>query len=207
MATVTLKPTSGSGSWTNLQLAYDNSDTTQANATGGVSRSTYQNKVATFTFDVSSIPSNANVTVAAIAVTASAGSTAVTLYVDVNGDSSKRIINKQLTTQKQICAGTILNSVSSVHDLKTITVTGYTTSRTALSFYIQDVRLTVEYTESAMGEAVTTTKNICIGGSTIQELYMGNTPIIKAYIGEALLYSIPSGDNPSSGGGDTTGGN
>ena len=204
---VTIKPRSGSGSWTNLELAYDSSTTTQANATGGVSRTTYQNKVATFTFDTSTIPSNANVTVAAIAVTASTNTNnAVTMYVDVNGDSSKRIINKSLITNSQIYPGTILNSVSSVHDLETITVTGYTTSTTALAFYIQDVRLTVEYTEGG-GGSTPATKNICIGGSVIQELYMGSQSIIEAYIGDILLYSKSSGGtdtpvDPPSGGGE-----
>ena len=212
---VTIKPRSGSGSWTNLELAYDSSTTTQANATEGVSRTTYQNKVATFTFDTSAIPSNANVTVAAIAVTASTNTNnAVTMYVDVNGDSSKRIINKSLVTASQICASTILNSVSSVHDLETITVTGYTTSTTALAFFIQDVRLTVEYTEGgggstpggSGGETTTATKNICIGGSVIQELYMGSQSIIEAYIGDVLLYSRSSGgtDTPSGGGASGT---
>lgn len=59
-----------------------------------------------------------------------------------------------------------------------------------------------QYTKNSSGggEVDTSVKNIKIGNSTIDKLYLGTTQILKAYLGSILLYSYSTG---GTGGGDT----
>ena len=70
-------------------------------------------------------------------------------------------------------------------DTNTVWVTGMR------AYYVSD---------SSGGEVDTSVKNIKIGNSTIDKLYLGTTQILKAYLGSILLYSYFTG---GTGGGDT----
>lgn len=60
-----------------------------------------------------------------------------------------------------------------------------------------NVDIIAQYTKnSSSGEVDTSVKNIKIGNSTIDKLYLGTTQILKAYLGSILLYSYSTvGDN------------
>ena len=65
-----------------------------------------------------------------------------------------------------------------------------------------NVDIIAQYTKNSSGggEVDTSVKNIKIGNSTIDKLYLGTTQILKAYLGSILLYSYATG---GTGGGDT----
>ena len=57
-----------------------------------------------------------------------------------------------------------------------------------------DVDIIAQYTQNSSGSGEdTSVKNIKIGSSTIDKLYLGTTQILKAYLGSILLYSYSTG--------------
>ena len=110
MATATLRPFKGTGSdWNNMSNAYDVSGTSTA-ATVSLSRYA-SSRYATFDFDLSGFPSNANITEAILTVNAKSGGNSVSLFADINGDSSKRIINSNLTTAQINCTADVTDYI------------------------------------------------------------------------------------------------
>lgn len=200
MATLTIRPTSGSGtSWSNIANAYDTS--TSSAATVSLRSSNYSNRTATFNISLSSIPTGSTITSATLTINSKA-STAnrLTLRVDINGNSSYRVINQSLTTTATNYTANITSYTSSLSTLK---LTGYTSSSTSATLSVYDITITVEYTEAS-----TATSNVFVGSSALAKILLGATNIISAYVGSVLVYgSSSSGGGGDSGGGSTEGTN
>ena len=112
MPSMTFRPISGTGSsWSNIANTYDTSGTSTA-ATVSLSASNYSSRVGIFDFDLSSFPSNAKMTKATLTINAKAALPQITLYGDIDGDSSKRIINSTLTTTQTDYTADVTNYIS-----------------------------------------------------------------------------------------------
>lgn len=145
MASITLRPTSATASsWSSIANAYDTS--TSTSATVSIKRSNYSSRTATFNFDTSSIPSGATINSATLYVNAKANTASrITMYADINGSSSSRVINSSLSTSAANYTADVKSYMSS---LSTIMLTGYMTSNTSTTFTLYDVRIEVDYTET-----------------------------------------------------------
>lgn len=204
MATITLRPTSASGtSWSNIANAYDGS--TSTSATVATISSNYSSRAGTFNFDTSVIPSGATINSATLTVNCkSSNSSRHTLYADINGNSSSRVISVTLNTTQSNRTANVSSYMSNLSSVKLTIANSRTTSYT---FTLYEIYITVDYTENSSsgggnsGEEGTSVKNIKLGTSTIDKLYLGTTQILKAYLGNILLYSYSNGG--SGGGGDT----
>ena len=194
MATLTIRPTSGSGtSWSNVANAYDAS--TSSAATVSLRSSNYSNRTATFNISLSSIPTGSTITSATLTINAKASAASrITLRADINGNSSYRVINQSLTTTATNYTANITSYVSSLSTLK---LTGYITSLSSTTLSVYDISITVEYTEAS-----TATSNIFVGSSALSKIVLGVTNIVSAYVGNVLVY----GSGSSSGGGESGGG-
>lgn len=181
---VTLKPTSASGSnWSNTSAIYDDSSSTGAEVSSTYNN--YANRVLTCNFDTSSIPSNAIITSAILEVkytqSNSTSSRRYTPYFDVNGDSSKRVLSKQLTSVSMYEEAVDITSYMSL--LKWITITPYRAGISGENILtIFDMKITVNY------QVPPATKNIYLGGTKIAKITLGSTEIKKVFLGEVLLY-------------------
>lgn len=157
MATVTLRPTSGSGSsWSNIANAYDTNTSTAA--TVNATSSNYSSRIATFNFDISVIPANATINSATLNVrykqSSSTSTRRYTPYIDINGSSSNRVINSQLTNTSTTTK--TANIVSYISTLSTITITPYragSSGSNTLSVY--DIYIDVDYELSKATYTVT----------------------------------------------------
>lgn len=199
MATLTIRPTRGSGSsWSNIANAYD-TDTSSA-STVSLRSSNYSSRTATFNISLSSIPTGSTITSATLTINARVSIAGrITLYADINGSSNSRVINQSLTTTATNYTANITSYVSSLSTLK---LTGYSSSSSSTTLSIYDISITVEYTEAS-----TTTSNVFIGSSALAKILLGTTNILSAYVGSVLVYgSSSSGGGGDSGGGDSGGG-
>ena len=151
MATLTLRPTSATGTnWQNANRVYDG-NTSQA-ATVSINSSNYSQRTLTVDFSTSSIPQNAQITKATLNVIAKQSSSTstrrITVQADINGSSSRRVINQQLTsTRNTTLTADIANYMS---NLSSLTITGAITgtSSTAQTFSIYEIYVDVEYQEA-----------------------------------------------------------
>lgn len=182
MATLILRPTSGSGtSWSNIGNAYDGSDSTTA--TVSVRSSNYSSRTATFNFSASGIPSNATINNATLTIRAktSSSSRTVNVYADINGSSSSRAMNQKLSTSTTNYTADVSSYINS---LSTIKITGYTDSSSSSTFSLYEIYITVDYTE----ETTSKVNNIYIGSGNLSKVTIGSTTILKVYIGDILIY-------------------
>lgn len=193
MATLTIRPTSGSGSsWSNIANAYDTS--TSSAATVSVRSTNYSNRTATFNISTSSIPKGSTINSATLTINAKASATRITLRADINGSSSSRVINQSLTTSATNYTANITSYISSLSTLK---LTGYITSTSSTTLSIYDIAITIDYTEAS-----TASSNVFVGSSTLAKILLGTTNILSAYVGSVLVY----GSSSSGGGGESGGG-
>ena len=188
MATLTMRPTSSSGStsWKNRTNAYDGDDSTSA--TVSVSRSSYKNRYATFNFSSNDIPSGATIKSATLTIIAKQSSSnttmRITVYADINGDSGSRAINEQLTTTSSTTlTANIKNYMSNLSSIK---ITPYISSSTSSTFTLYEIYIDVDYTEGGGGD--TSTKLIYLGDTQVSTMYLGNNEIDSIYIGDTLVY-------------------
>ena len=83
MATLTLRPTSGTGdSWSNVANIYDGNQSTSGSVS--VSRLNYTYRTLVLDFDTSVIPSGATINSATLTIRSQAGKTSISAYVDIN---------------------------------------------------------------------------------------------------------------------------
>ena len=178
MATITLRPTSGSGtSWSNITNAYDGSTTTSA--TVATTSTNYSTRAGTFNFDTSVIPSGATINSATLTVNCkSNNSTRHTLYANINGNSSSRVINVTLnTTQSDRTA----DVTSYMNNLTSVVLQARNSRTTSYTFTLYEIYITVDYT-------VANVQNMYVGGSNVNNIYLGNTYISRVYIGDTKVY-------------------
>ena len=143
MATLTLRPTSGTGAeWTNIANIYDGDQSTSGSVS--VSRLNYTSRTLVLNFDTSAIPSGATINSATLTIRSQAGKTTVTAYVDINQDSANRVISKKQSTNATNYTADITSYMS---NLSSVEVTGYNTNWSANTFVLYELWIDVDYTE------------------------------------------------------------
>ena len=143
MATLTLRPTSGTGSnWTNVANIYDGNQSTSGSVS--VSRLNYSSRTLVLNFDTSIIPSGATINSATLTIRSQAGKTTISAYVDINQDSANRVINQK---QKTSAANYTANVTSYMSNLTSVEVTGHNTNWSGNTFVVYELWIDVDYTE------------------------------------------------------------
>ena len=181
MASIKLRPTGSTGSnWSNMTNAHDGNESTCASVS--VSRLNYSSRYLSLNFDTSVIPSGATINSATLTLRSKAGKTTITAYVDINGDSQYRVINKKQSTTITNYTADITSYMS---DLSLIMVTPYNSNWSGNTFELYELWIDVDYTEPVTPSG---TFNIKLGNTTINNIYLGSTKINKVYVGTNLVY-------------------
>ena len=142
MATITLRPTSGTGSgWTNVANVYDGSQSTSGSVS--TSRLNYMSRTLVLDFDISVIPSGATINSATLTVRSQAGKNTITVYVDINQDSNNRVISSKQSTSAANYTGDVTDYMS---DLTSVEVTAYNTNWSGNTFILYELWIDVDYT-------------------------------------------------------------
>ena len=143
MATLTLRPTSGTGTnWTDVANIYDGNQSTSGSVS--VSRFTYTSRTLVLNFDTSAIPSGATINSATLTIRSQAGKTTISAYVDINQDSANRVINSKQSTSANNYTADITSYIS---NLTTVEVTAYNTNWSTNTFVLYELWIDVDYTE------------------------------------------------------------
>ena len=142
MASITLRPISGSGSnWSNIGNAYDGNEST--NASVSASRLNYSSRHLTLNFDTSVIPSGATINNATLTLRSKAGKNTMSAYVDINGDSQHRVINQKQSTKATNYTADVTSYMS---ELSTIAVMVYNSNFSGNTFDLHEIWIDVDYT-------------------------------------------------------------
>ena len=143
MATLTLRPTSGTGnSWSNVANIYDGNQSTSGSVS--VSRLNYTSRTLVLDFDTSVIPSGATINSATLTIRSQAGKTTVTAYVDINQNSANRVINEKQSTKATNYTADVTSYIS---DLTSVEVTANNTNWSGNTFVLYELWIDVDYTE------------------------------------------------------------
>ena len=143
MATITLRPTSGSGSnWNNITNAYDGNESTIASVSVSLFGSP---KTLTLNFDTSVIPSGANINSATLTMRSKAGKTTITANVDINGNSEYRIISQKQSTKATNYTADVTSYMS---DLTSVDVVVNNNNWSGNTFDLHELWIDVDYTAS-----------------------------------------------------------
>ena len=144
MATITLRPTGGSGSnWNNITSAYDGNKSTCASVS--VSMFDSSSRVLTLNFDTSVIPSGATINSATLTMRSKAGKTNITANVDINGNSEYRVINKKQSTNATNYTADVTSYMS---DLTSVNVVVNNNNWSGNTFELYELWIDVDYTAS-----------------------------------------------------------
>ena len=143
MATLTLRPTSGTGTnWTDVANIYDGNQSTSGSVS--VSRFTYTSRTLVLNFDTSAIPSGATINSATLTIRSQAGKTTISAYVDINQDSANRVINSKQSTSANNYTADITSYMS---NLSSVEVTAYNSNWSTNTFVLYELWIDVDYTE------------------------------------------------------------
>ena len=181
--------------WTNISNAYDTDTSTSSTfiITGSSQSGFVKNTVSTiFNFDTTTIPANAIINSATLTIKAkSSATTNLYISVDVNGDSSKRIINETLmnSTSTKDYSGDI---TAYIKELNNIVLTHRTAGTSNRTFTCYDICIDVNYSLIDPGETPevpeeNTESKIKLGDNDITTLYLGDIEIISVYLGDLKL--------------------
>ena len=147
MATITLRPTGGSGSnWNNITSAYDGNKSTCASVS--VSMFDSSSRVLTLNFDTSVIPSGATINSATLTMRSKAGKTNITANVDIidiNGSSEYRVIAQEQSTKATNYTADVANYLFS---FSRIDVLPYNFNFSRNTFELYELWIDVDYTAS-----------------------------------------------------------
>ena len=147
MASITLRPISGSGSnWSNIGNAYDGNEST--NASVSVSILNYSSRILILNFDTSVIPSGVTINSATLTMRSKAGKTTITAYVNINRTSENagiRVIEQKQSTSATNYTANVTNYIS---NLSNIAVTPYNSSWSGNTFELYELWIDVDYTIS-----------------------------------------------------------
>ena len=181
MATLTLRPTNGTGSsWSNIPSIYDGNTTTLGSVS--IRNNNYSSRTLTLTFDISAIPTGATINSAILNVSSKASANnRITMRVDINGNSSNRVINQSQSNVQNLYTVDITNNINSLSNLL---IAGYMTSSTSTTFSVYEVWIDIDYTEK--NNSSSGLNNIKLGHSTIQNIYLGTTRIVKVSLGDDI---------------------
>ena len=146
MATITLRPTSGTGSeWTNIANVYDGSQSTSGSVS--TSRLNYSSRTLVLNFDTSVIPSGATINSATLTIRSQGGKTTITAHVDINQNSANRVIDSKQSTSATNYTADVTSYMS---NLTSVLVTAYNTNWSANTFVLYELWIDVDYTESVI---------------------------------------------------------
>ena len=146
MATLTLRPTSGTGSnWTDIANVYDGNQSTSGSVS--VSRFNYTSRTLVLDFDTSVIPLGATINSATLTIRSQAGKTTISAYVDINQNSANRVINKKQSAKATNYTADVTSYIS---DLTSVEVTAYNTNWSGNTFVLYELWIDVDYTESVI---------------------------------------------------------
>ena len=146
MATLTLRPTSGTGnSWSNVANIYDGNQSTSGSVS--VSRFNYSSRTLVLNFDTSVIPSGATINSATLTIRSQAGKTTITAYVDINQNAANRVINKKQSANATNYTADVTSYIS---DLTSVEVTAHNTNWSGNTFVLYELWIDVDYTESVI---------------------------------------------------------
>lgn len=143
MATITLRPISGSGSnWNNITNAYDGNESTIASVSVSLFGSP---KTLTLNFDTSVIPSGATINSATLTLRSKAGKTTITARVEINGNSEYRVISRKQSTKATNYTADVADYMS---DLQNVVVTVDNSNWSGNTFDLHELWIDVDYTAS-----------------------------------------------------------
>ena len=180
MASIKLRPTSGSGSnWNNIGNAYDGNESTNASVSVSIFSSP---RTLTLNFDTSVIPSGATINSATLTLRSKAGKTSITAHVDINGNSEYRVINQKQSTKATNYTADVTSYMSG---LTSVEVSVSNNNWSSNTFDLHELWIDVDYTEPVTPSG---TFNIKLGNTTINNIYLGSTKINKVYVGTNLVY-------------------
>ena len=184
MPTLTLRPTNGTGSsWSNISNIYDGNTTTLGSVS--IRSNNYSSRTLTLTFDIGAIPAGATINSAILNISSKASANnRITMRVDINGNSSTRVINQSQSNAQNLYTVDITNNINSLSNLL---ITGYITSSTNTTFSVYEVWIDIDYTEK--NNSSSGLNNIKLGHSAIQNIYLGATKIVKGYLGDSLVFN------------------
>ena len=159
MATLTLRPTGGSGNnWNNIGNAYDGNESTLAS----VSASRRNSRTLTLNFDTSVIPSGATINSATLILRSKAGKTTITANVDINGNSANRVISQKQTATVTNYTADVASYIS---DLTSVNVVVNNSNWSGNTFELYELWIDVDYTASTTSTTYTITASVDTGGS------------------------------------------
>ena len=182
MASIKLRPTSGSGSnWNNIGNAYDGNESTSASVSVSIFSSP---RTLTLNFDTSVIPSGATINSATLTLRSKAGKTSITAHVDINGNSEYRVISQKQSTKATNYTADVTSYMS---DLTTVEVSASNNNWSGNTFELYELWIDVDYTEPVTPSG---TFNIKLGNTTINNICIGNTKVTKVYIGDIVVYEV-----------------
>lgn len=168
MATITLRPTGGSGSnWNNITSVYDGNESTNASVSVSLFSSP---RTLTLDFDTSVIPSGATINSATLTLRSKADKTTITAYVDINGNSEYRVINQKQSTKATNYTADVASYIS---DLTSVEVAVYNNNWSRNTFDLHELWIDVDYTASTTyivrfldwDNSVISTQTVTRGGS------------------------------------------
>lgn len=143
MASITLRPISGSGSnWSNIGNAYDGNESTNASVSASLLNSP---RTLTLNFDTSVIPSGATINSATLTLRSKAGKTTITARVDINGNLEYRVIDKKQSTNATNYTADVTSYIS---DLTSVNVAVINNNWSGNTFDLYELWIDVDYTTS-----------------------------------------------------------
>ena len=182
MASITLRPTSGTGeSWSNIGNAYDGNESTNASVSVSIF---FSPRTLTLNFDTSVIPLGATINSATLTLRSKAGKTTITAHVDINGNSEYRVISQKQSTKVTNYTADVTSYMSG---LTSVDVAVNNNNWSGNTFELYELWIDVDYTEPA---TPTSTLNIKLGATTINNICIGNTKVTKVYIGDIVVYEV-----------------
>ena len=144
MATLTLRPTSGTGSnWSNIANAYDNNKST--NASVSASRFNYSNKSATFTFDFSSIPEGSTINKVRVYLRYNVGKTTVAVWVYLAGNDQVSFVPSSTSILEEY--NEVDGNSYTLDQLSSLKITPYNSNFTNNTLNVYEFWLEIDYTE------------------------------------------------------------
>lgn len=148
-----------------------------------------------WSFDMSSIPSNATITNVTCSARCSntnenmmqGGNTVIAIGVgETTKVSSENPSFGKNPTVVTVSDATFTRAELDNFRLKIQAVRGFLSTGTSYHTKFYGATLTIDYTVPS--EVTSTTQNIYVGNSKITNIYLGNTSIVKVYLGNTLMF-------------------
>lgn len=152
-----------------------------------------------WSFDVSSIPSNATITNVTCSARCSntnssplqGGNTTVSMGVTNGSEYTSKVASDTPAFGKEPTVVTVSDSTFTRAELdnfrlRIFAARGFINTNRSYHTKFYGATLTIDYTIPS--EGTSTTQNIYVGNSKITNIYLGTTKVTKVYIGSALVF-------------------